>query len=84
MRVAQITGEARHRAKWRELSSDEEAATVAALREPTDRCADLLAAGAGILEGASEDELDEPLVCHAAGPYRKAGADRRRFPRGSR
>jgi hypothetical protein len=31
--VAQITGEARHRARWRELSGDEEAAAVQALSE---------------------------------------------------
>ena len=80
MLLAQITGEARHRAKWRELSSDEEAAAVAALREPTARRADLLAEVAGILRGASEGEPDEPLARQAAGPCRKAGADQRRFP----
>ena len=31
--VAQLAGEARHRAKWRELTADEDAAAVAALRE---------------------------------------------------
>jgi hypothetical protein len=31
--VAQLTGEAQHRAKWRELTGDEETAAVAALRE---------------------------------------------------
>lgn len=80
MLLAQITGEARHRAKWRELSSDEEAAAVAALREPTARRADLLAEVAGILRGASEGEPDEPLARQAAGPCRKARADQRRFP----
>jgi hypothetical protein len=43
--VAQLTGEARHRARWHELTEDEEAAAVA---ERTD----LLAEVAGILEGA--------------------------------
>ena len=58
--VAQITGEARHRARWRDLTEDEEAAAVAALRELAAGRADLLAEVAGILEGTSEGELDEP------------------------
>ena len=73
--VAEITGEARHRARWRELSSDEEAAAVAALVELAAGRADLLAEVAGILEGASEGELDEPLARQAVGLCRKAGAD---------
>ena len=51
MLAAGITGEARHRAKWRELSSDEEAAAAAALRELAAGRADLLAEVAGILGG---------------------------------
>ena len=78
--VAQLTGEARHRAKWRELSSDEEAAAVAALRELAAGRADLLAEVAGILEGAAEGELDEPLACQAAGLCRQAGADPEAIP----
>lgn len=31
--IARLTGTARHHARWRELSSDEEAAAVAALRK---------------------------------------------------
>ena len=31
--VAQLTGEARHRARWRPLTGDEEAAAIAALSE---------------------------------------------------
>ena len=54
--VAQIWGEARHRARWRELSCDEEAAAVAALRELAAGRAHLLAKVAGILEGAAEGE----------------------------
>jgi hypothetical protein len=73
--VAQLTGEARHRARWRELTADEEAAAVAELRALAAGRADLLAEVAGILEGASEGELDEPLVRQAAGLCRKAGAD---------
>ena len=78
--VAQVTGEARHRAKWRELSSDEEAAALGALRELAGGRADLLAEVAGILEGASEGELDEPLARQAAGLCRKAGADPEAIP----
>jgi hypothetical protein len=52
--IAEIWGEARHRARCRELSSDEEAAAVAVLRELAAVRADLLAVVAGILEGASE------------------------------
>jgi len=55
--VAQLWGEARHRARWRELGSDEEAAAMAALAELAAGRADLLAEIAGILEGASEGEL---------------------------
>lgn len=72
--VAQLTGEARHRASWRELTPEEEAA-VAELRELAGGRADLLAQVAGILEGASEGRLDEPLARCAAGLCRQAGAD---------
>ena len=41
--IAELTGEAGHRAKWRELTEDEEAAAVAALRELAGGRADLLA-----------------------------------------
>lgn len=78
--VAQITGEARHRARWRELTGDEEAAAVAALRKLAGGRADLLADVAGILEGASEGELDESLARQAAGLCRKAGADLDEIP----
>jgi len=54
--IAQLTGEARHQARWRELSSDEEAAAVAALRELAGGRADLLAEVVGVFEGASEGE----------------------------
>jgi hypothetical protein len=78
--VAQLTGEARHRARWRELTDDEEAAAVAALRDLAGGRADLLAEVAGILEGTSEGELDEPLSRQAAGLCRKAGADPEAIP----
>jgi hypothetical protein len=67
--------EARHRARWRELSGDEKAAAVAALAELVAGRADLLAEVAGVLEGASEGELDEPLARQAARLCRQAGAD---------
>ncbi len=73
--VAQLTGEARHRARWRELGGDDETAAVTALRELAGGRADLLAEVAGIFEGTGEGELDEPLVRQAAALCRKAGAD---------
>ena len=73
--VAEIYGEARRRARWRELTGDEEAAAVAELRELAGGRADLLAEVAGILEGAREGEPDEPLARQAAMLCRKAGAD---------
>ena len=63
--VAQLTGEARYRARWRELSGDEEAAAVAGLRELAGGRADLLAEVAGIFEGTSEGEPGEPLARQA-------------------
>ena len=78
--VAEIYGEARHRARWRDLSSEEETAAVAELRTLADGRADLLAEVAGILEGTSEGEPDEPLARQAAGLCRKAGADPEAIP----
>jgi hypothetical protein len=78
--VAQLTGEARHRAKWRPLTGDEEGAAVAALRELADGRGGLLAEVAGIFEGTSEGELDEPLARCAAQLCRKAGADLEAIP----
>jgi hypothetical protein len=73
--VAQLTVEARHYAQWRLLTGEEEAAAVAELRALAEGRADLLAEVAGILEGTSEGELDEPFVRCAADLCRKAGAD---------
>jgi hypothetical protein len=78
--VAQLTGEARHRAQWRDLSAAEEVAAVIALRELTAGRADLLAEVAGVLEGTSEGELDEPLARQAAQLCRLAGADEALIP----
>jgi hypothetical protein len=78
--VAQLTGEARHRAKWRELTGDEEAAAVAEVQALAGGRADLLAEVAGIFEGTSEGEPDEPLARAAARLCRIAGADPAAIP----
>ena len=72
--VARISGEAKHHAKWREPTADEEAAAVAALRGLAGGRADLRAEVCGVMEGASEGELHEPLARPAAELCRKAGA----------
>jgi hypothetical protein len=73
--VAELTGTARHHARWRELAQDEQDAAVTELRELAGGRADLLAEVAGIFEGASDGELDEPLARQAAHLCRLAGAD---------
>ena len=78
--IAQLTGEARFRSKWRDLTGDEEAAAVASLRELAGGRDDLLAEVAGIFEGTSEGEMDEPLTRQAAGLCRRAGADPEAIP----
>jgi hypothetical protein len=78
--VAQLTGEARHRARWRPLTGEEEAAALAELRALADGRADLLAQVAGIFEGTSEGEPDEPLARSAARLCRLAGADTDAIP----
>ena len=78
--VAEIYGAARHRARWRELGSEEEAAAVAELRELAGGRPDLLAEVAGIFEGTSEVEPDEPRARQAAALCRKAGADPEAIP----
>jgi hypothetical protein len=78
--VAEIWGEARHHARWRELTGDEEAAAVTSLRELAGGRADLLAQVAGIFEGTPEGELDEPLARSAARLYRLAGTDPEAIP----
>ncbi len=47
LRVAELYGEARHHAKWRDLTAAEEGAAVAGLRELAGGRADLLAEVAG-------------------------------------
>jgi hypothetical protein len=78
--VAQLTGEARHHARWRPLTGEEEAAALAELRALADGRADLLAEVAGIFEGTSEGRLDEPLARSAARLCRQAGADPEAIP----
>ncbi len=78
--VAQLTGTAGHHARWRELTGDEEAAAVSELRELADGRGDLLAEVAGIFEGTSEGELDEPLDRQCARLCRMAGADPEAIP----
>lgn len=78
--VAQLTGEARHHAKWRVLTEQEEAAALTELRALAADRVDLLAEVAGIFEGTSEGELDEPLARSAARLCRKAGADPAAIP----
>jgi hypothetical protein len=78
--VAELTGEARHHARWRPLTEDEEAAAVAELRALAGGRADLLAEVAGIFEGTSAGELDEPLAQCAARLCRLAGADESLLP----
>ena len=73
--MAQLTGEARHHARWRPLTEAEEVAAVAELRALAGGRGDLLAEVAGIFEGTSEGELDEPLARCAARLCRLAGAD---------
>ena len=53
---------------------------MAELRDLADGRADLLAEVAGILEGAREGEMDEPLARQAADLCRKAGADPEAIP----
>lgn len=78
--VARLMGTAKHHAKWRELTEDEEAAAAAELRELAAGRADLLAKVAGIEEGASEGEPDEPPARQAAMLCRKAGTNLKAIP----
>ena len=78
--VAELTGTARHHARWRELAQDEQDAAVIELRELAGGRADLLAEVAGIFEGTSDGELDEPLARQAAHLCRQAGADETLIP----
>ena len=78
--MAELSGEARHHARWRELTADEHDTAVSALRHLAAGRTDLLAQVAGILEGASEGRHDEPLARQAAQLCRDAGADPELIP----
>ena len=78
--TAQLHGEAKHHARWRDLTEDEETAAVAALRELAGGRGDLLAYVVGILEGTSEGQFNEPLARQAAGLCRAAGANPEAIP----
>jgi len=80
MLVAELTGEARRHAQWRPLTAEQETAAVTELRALAAGRADLLAEVAGILEGTSEGELDEPIARSAARLCRRAGADPQAIP----
>jgi acyl-CoA reductase-like NAD-dependent aldehyde dehydrogenase len=80
IRVAELTGAARHHARWREVTPDQRDAAVAALRELAAGRADLLAQVAGLLEGFSEGQPDEPLMREASALCRHAGADPELIP----
>jgi hypothetical protein len=82
--VAELTGIARHRARWRELARDEQDAAATELREFAGGRADLPAEVAGIFEGASDGEPGEPLARQAAHLCRLAGTDETLIRRGER
>ena len=78
--VAQLHGESERHARWGELTGDERAAAVAAVRELAGGRGDLLAHVAGILEGFAEGEPDEVTRRRAAALCRDAGADESLIP----
>ena len=78
--MAQLTGEARHRARWRPLTAEEEAVAIAELRTLADGRADLLAEVAGLMEGVAEGQPNESLIRQAAQLCRDAGADPKAIP----
>ena len=73
--VAQLTGTARHHARRRDLTGDEQAAAVTELRDLAAGRVGLLAEACGIFEGASAGRHDERLARQAAALCRLAGAD---------
>ena len=73
--IAQLHGEAQRHARRGELTGDDRAAAVAAVRELAGGRADLLAHVCGILEGFAEGGPDEVTPRRAAALCRDAGAD---------
>jgi hypothetical protein len=78
--VAKLTGEARHHARWRPLTEEEETAAVAGFRDLAGGRADLLAEVAGLLLGFHAGDLEEPRARTAAQLCRLAGADEALIP----
>ena len=78
--IAQLSGAARYHARWRELTTYEEAAALAVMHEMAAGRADLLAEVAGVALDFYEGELEAPLIQQAAGRCRKAGADEEAHP----
>jgi hypothetical protein len=81
--IAQLTPEARHRARLRELTADEEAAAVGVLRELAGGRADLLAEIAGIFEGTSDSGSTSRSPGRPPGCAARPGPTRRRSTGGS-
>ena len=73
--VAQLNGTAKHHAKWRALTKEEEAAAVAELRELAAGRTDLLAEIAGVVTGFHAGDLEEPQARTIAQLCIAAGAD---------
>jgi len=78
--VTELSDAARRHAQWRELTEAETAAAVAELTEIAGGRADLLAKAAGVMLGASEGRLDEPLSKAAAELCIAAGAGPEAIP----
>ena len=79
--VAQLTGEARHHARWRPLTGEEEAAALAELRTLAGGRGDLLAEVAGLLIGYYRRTADELRARAAAYYCITAGAGLELIPR---
>ena len=73
--VAQLNGTAKHHAKWRALTEEEETAAVAELRELAAGRTDLLAEVAGVVTGFYAGDLEEPQARTIAQLCIAAGAD---------
>jgi hypothetical protein len=78
--IAQLGGEAKHHARWRELTEEEHAAAVGELRKLAGNRSDLLAYVAGVELGFTEGDYGEPLGRQIAGLCRDAGADLEAIP----
>jgi hypothetical protein len=84
MLVAELTGTARHHARWRSLTEDEETAAVTELRELADGRADLLAQVAGIFEAQTKASSTSRSPAAPRTSAVRPGLILRRSRRGSR